>query len=735
MITVKAFANNDDILLAWQPAPFPEEWVGFQIERRDELTQQVTLLPNRIPPQPGEKPVDKDGISSSLSPIRRCLWTDHSVVGADKISYRITPMTEGADGTFTAVAAAASEWTTPLTASADAGDGLSACFNRGTLMSQVVSRFVNGDVSDASIRKFLQDLSTPAFPARRYLSGDALPAIISFLHDADQRGSTIHLAIYEINDHQLVDALKPFRARGHVLLGNGGATEPWVAQELTAAGLEIRHRDLSHSGKSSPSVHNKFLVESDAGGTALRVLTGSTNWTTTGLCTQLNNVLVLQRPVIAARFLDQWGKLVAAGDDMTPALVQSNKTPTTDKEVSLFFAATKDQPEFTAVRALIAGAKQGALFLMFTPGQSPLLSDLLDRAQTNDIYVRGVVSSINPPKSEGQMGSVEGAVVKSGSPKESFHRDVILPGGISEKNQPSFQETEFTVKEMQAAHMIAIVHSKVIVIDPFSPDCAVVTGSHNFSPSAADNNDENLIIIRGNQPLAQAYALHINGVYDHYSWRAFLHSGGNAGQIFKPLDGWRPGGARAQELSFWMGGPAAGPGSSKSAKKKASPSAASAGKSTATKKPKKSATSTAAKKAPPAKASKSPVKKKAVSAKATTKVASKPQATAKPKTTAAKSKKAPVKKKAAPAKPSKAPVKKKAAPAKPSKAPVKKKAAPAKPSKAPVKKKAAPAKSKKAPVKKKAAPAKSSKAPVKKKAATPKSKKAPTKSKPKPPVK
>jgi phosphatidylserine/phosphatidylglycerophosphate/cardiolipin synthase-like enzyme len=102
---------------------------------------------------------------------------------------------------------------------------------------------------------------------------------------------------------------------------------------------------------------------------------------------------------------------------------------------------------------------------------------------------------------------------------------------------------------------MAIVHSKTIVIDPFSDDCAVITGSHNFSVSASERNDENLVIVRGNTKLAQAYAVHINGVYDHYSWRAYLASGGDPGQIYKPLDGWKPGGSRAQELDFWMNDP------------------------------------------------------------------------------------------------------------------------------------------------------------------------------------
>jgi phosphatidylserine/phosphatidylglycerophosphate/cardiolipin synthase-like enzyme len=554
-INVKSYANADDVLIAWQPDQWPGDWIGFQLERRDETTKQVTLLVNRIPPKAGQGPVQPTGISSAQSPIRRCIWTDHSVVQTDNVSYRVTAMKGPVDGPFTSDATSASGWSVPQLVSGDAGGGLQAYFNRGTLMSQIVSRFVNGDVSDASLHAFLENLATPGFQARLYLAGDALREILAFLRDADRRGSTIHAAIYEMNDHELVDALKPFGSRGHVLLGNGGATRPWVAQELAAAGLEVKHRDLSHHGRSSPSVHNKFVVESDAAGrNASRVLTGSTNWTTTGLCTQLNNVLIVEDTAIAARYLDQWGKLVADGDNMTAALKTSNSTPTNDNNIQLYFAATNGEAEFKPVLDLIAGAQEGALFLMFMPGQSPLLSALLDRAQKNDIYVRGVVSSVTPPKNptDGDITKVGGEVVKSGAPPQSFHDDVPLPSGISDNDKPSWAETEFNVKEMLGNHLMAIVHSKAIVIDPFSDQCAVITGSHNFSISASEKNDENLVIVRGNRKLAQAYALHINGVYDHYSWRAFLGSGGDPDQIYKPLDGWKPGGSRAQELDFWM---------------------------------------------------------------------------------------------------------------------------------------------------------------------------------------
>jgi phosphatidylserine/phosphatidylglycerophosphate/cardiolipin synthase-like enzyme len=554
-IAVKAYANADDVLIAWQPDQWSDDWAGFQLERRNDTTQQITVVVNRIPPKPGQGPVQPAGIASTQSPIRRCIWTDHNAVVTDSVSYRVTAMKDAGSGNFAPDVASASEWTAPLVESGDAGGGLEAYFNRGTLMSQIVSRFVKGDVTPKSLTQFLTSLEDPAFAARHYLAGDALHEILRFLRDADRRGSAIHAAIYEMNDRELVEALKPFGGRGHVLLGNGSATKPWVAPELTAAGLEVKHRDLSHHGKSSPSVHNKFVVESDAAGkVASRVLTGSTNWTTSGLCTQLNNVLIVEDAGIAGRFLDQWGRLVAAGDDMPASLKASNSNPTSDNNISVYFAASDGEAEFKPVLDMIAGAEEGVLFLMFMPGQSPLLKALLDRVQKNDIYVRGVVSSVTASKNGGAIGTVGGQVIKSGAPAQEFHNDVELPSGVSEADRPSWAETEFNVNEIHAAHLMAIVHSKTIVIDPFSENCAVITGSHNFSDSASAKNDENLVIIRGNTKLAQAYALHINGVYDHYSWRAFLASGGNPDQIYKPLDVWKPGGSRAQELEFWMGG-------------------------------------------------------------------------------------------------------------------------------------------------------------------------------------
>jgi phosphatidylserine/phosphatidylglycerophosphate/cardiolipin synthase-like enzyme len=66
----------------------------------------------------------------------------------------------------------------------------------------------------------------------------------------------------------------------------------------------------------------------------------------------------------------------------------------------------------------------------------------------------------------------------------------------------------------------AIVHDKIVIIDPLSDDCVVATGSHNLGYKASYENDENLLIFRGNKALAQAYAVHALDVFDHYRYRA-----------------------------------------------------------------------------------------------------------------------------------------------------------------------------------------------------------------------
>ena len=51
----------------------------------------------------------------------------------------------------------------------------------------------------------------------------------------------------------------------------------------------------------------------------------------------------------------------------------------------------------------------------------------------------------------------------------------------------------------------ASAHNKVMVIDADSADCAVVTGSYNFTQAAQFNNAENVVVLRSNVQLCEAF--------------------------------------------------------------------------------------------------------------------------------------------------------------------------------------------------------------------------------------
>ena len=72
-----------------------------------------------------------------------------------------------------------------------------------------------------------------------------------------------------------------------------------------------------------------------------------------------------------------------------------------------------------------------------------------------------------------------------------------------------------------------------------SSDSVVITGSHDLGYQASYNNDENLMIVRGHQPLARAYAVNIMDIYDHDHFRYVMQENGKRAfsGIEKPASG------------------------------------------------------------------------------------------------------------------------------------------------------------------------------------------------------
>ncbi len=355
--------------------------------------------------------------------------------------------------------------------------------------------------------------------------------------------------------------------------------------------------------------HNKFMVLTEAN-EPTTVLTGSTNWTSSGLCTQTNNALIIDSRLVAQRYIDYWDELKkdidqAAGNQKQlqgevlrnwtrknnvkkPLTLEDGKTtievmfsPNTVKPLA---SPPKEVPnDVKRMFELVNGAKQAVLFLAFDPGNNSILDAAGQALAKNpDLFVRGALTSTQRAgnfadalnrNQESEHGDGEGmhvAVVgEAGKPKKKAAKGTAKAKGKAKAStEPDYRAIpagSLTKNDAFGAwegelykYGHAIIHNKIVVIDPFSDNCTVITGSHNLGYRASSNNDENMVIIRGHRGLAQAYACHVLDVYDHYAWRYWLHKFPD--KFGKPLredDQWQDnyieGAAeKSPELRFWL---------------------------------------------------------------------------------------------------------------------------------------------------------------------------------------
>jgi phosphatidylserine/phosphatidylglycerophosphate/cardiolipin synthase-like enzyme len=69
---------------------------------------------------------------------------------------------------------------------------------------------------------------------------------------------------------------------------------------------------------------------------------------------------------------------------------------------------------------------------------------------------------------------------------------------------------------------VRYVHNKFMLIDPLSDDPIIICGSANFSDASTNRNDENMVVIRGNQRAADIYLGEFMRLYSHHAFRESL---------------------------------------------------------------------------------------------------------------------------------------------------------------------------------------------------------------------
>jgi phosphatidylserine/phosphatidylglycerophosphate/cardiolipin synthase-like enzyme len=603
-----AFSNNDIAVIAWTFDGEVENCLGFAVYRVDLHAGTSTPLP-ALAVFPGQSSVENQ--TTEQGPVQKFWWKDLGAKREVLYKYRVVAL-GGAPGDLKPLATVAPLETNAIILTPNRGS-FRAYFNRGVIASQAVTRALG----TPSVPRLMRHLANPDDKLRLMLCGQLFEGLTELLDRADHTNGEIRAALYELQDPEGLEVRLQAKDYGDpksraVVLGNEreSARKNSVAEAsddkdaenraaLKDAGVPVVDRILP----DQHIPHNKFLIlKSD--GVPKSVLTGSTNWTMNALAAQTNNALVIDNAEVAALYQSYWDQLEKdTGDAQADSELQSpafrtwvhdanvrsatqpvvlNDGEAGDKaRVHVFFAPgtrtkswsakakhIEDPVDMTFVFDKIRAAKSAILFLAFDPGSTSILDVAGETlAARPGLFVRGALTSpqraanfaaaLKGSSAETTDGDQVAVMGEGGSPGSDTQKGEIdyraIPAGhVGDDDRFGAWESEL----LKAGH--AIIHDKIVVVDPFDKDCLVVTGSHNLGYRASHNNDENLVCVTGHKALAQAYACHVLDIYDHYAWRYWLHQ--NKSLFGKPLDPtpkWQKryfhaGKPTSAELQFWL---------------------------------------------------------------------------------------------------------------------------------------------------------------------------------------
>jgi phosphatidylserine/phosphatidylglycerophosphate/cardiolipin synthase-like enzyme len=559
---LRTYHNGDDVFIAWKPDGPIDNCRGFALLRRRNGVEETVQTWVGFA---GEDHTVGEHRDSTQWPIQRFQWSDYMANPGDRVAYKVIPMVGPDRDHLARDDAHASDWSEEIDLAQEQSPHVGAYFNRGIVAAQWVSRRLNitdQNFKQAAAKKLTDVIATPDNPLRNYLTGPLGERLFELLEAAAADGRDIYAALYELDDPQLEAALQKIGQHAHVVLANGSVKKKGDDQNKPARDL-LRDKIDLHDRMISPRAlgHNKFLVICDDANQPRWVWTGSQNWSGTGLCTQANNSVLIDNPELAGQYRRQWDALMRAGDETPDALIKANSTARQETigpaPVTLWFTPTAGYVDLDDAKAAIDEAERAVLFLMFNPGpKDTLLNYIIDLARSDRqqrLYIKGAIN---------QDPSTKKTKVPIFDPANVVHADfeVVLPAAIDKATSWFVQE----LKKLPQA--FAMVHSKVVLIDPLSDNPVLITGSHNLGTKASDTNDENLLIIRDAPGLASAYATNIMSVYNQYRWRfnRIRQVSSTSWDGLKDNAFWQPWlwddpkladikAAKLREMDFWVG--------------------------------------------------------------------------------------------------------------------------------------------------------------------------------------
>jgi phosphatidylserine/phosphatidylglycerophosphate/cardiolipin synthase-like enzyme len=233
---------------------------------------------------------------------------------------------------------------------------------------------------------------------------------------------------------------------------------------------------------------------------------GSTNFTKGGIFGQSNVGHIVRDPKIASEYMKYWARL-SKNPEMKDIRQDNDKhTPTpigkVDKGITPIFSPREDLSILEWYGKQIQEATKSSGFTAAF-GVNQDFAQIMSKEDESLRYI---------------LLEHEGKTFDTF--KDTKNNRIALGAflnvkEIEEEGLKNWEEEHLTNLNVHVKYL----HTKYLFIDPLTDDPMLITGSANFSEASTKNNDENMIIIRGNTEVVDIYLTEFTRLFNHYEFR------------------------------------------------------------------------------------------------------------------------------------------------------------------------------------------------------------------------
>lgn len=501
--------------------------MGFAVERVDPEEDERFFMKGfkvfrSVIPEPNEE----TEVSTFEHPIQSFVWDDFTGKPGRKYTYRFCPLRGKPKNLNRSAKPIPIEVETEKLFDEAAEHQI--FFNRGVAGSQAYVRRFGRKGPELLTGKKKQE-------ALDWLSRDLDKAMLAFIQQAGE-GDTLLGCFYEFRYQPVAEALREKAKKADVRIIIDAKENPESFPRKDNLGMVDTLKFpakciLRREARTSAIQHNKFMVWMRGKGAAAKpaaVWSGSTNLSMGGVHGQTNVGHWVRNNDVAEAFRQYWEILAqdpgGGGGDSASDVRKKNK------------AFRQSVMALGEIPVTLEDIPDG-ITPVFSPREGLAVLDayanLVDEAETSSAVTLafGVSKTFKDKLVDNTSDSQITFLLleKRDKPKEgSEHLFVKLTAANnvysawgSHLKDPLFQWVqESNAGLLKLNKHVSFIHSKFLLRDPLGDDPIVVTGSANFSDDSTRENDENMLMIRGDRRVADIYFTEFNRLWNHYYFRS-----------------------------------------------------------------------------------------------------------------------------------------------------------------------------------------------------------------------